>query len=310
MRGLLRHPRLLVYVPFVLFALLFGMSLYRYNREEAAVDQLVRLGVNVNDEVVPAAPWIDVLTGRAPLHRLFASRSRQIYLGYSVVPREEILELIHRVRSCDGLGVKNESDDETLRRLSSLSNLKSLSLGGGRVTDAGLAQLRSFPRLEELWLDSTRITSEGLESLSELPRLRMLWIRGTEVEDWSSLADLESLTTLAFTGRSFDDEDLRGVAQAVAARAARSQGRASGLRSLEVWWTGITDESSAVFSTMSSLTTLSIRDADITNAALAEIAKAPSLRELRLHGTKVTQEAATELSQAKPNLKIYVQGGR
>lgn len=46
-----------------------------------------------------------------------------------------------------------------------LSNLETLSLGGTKVTDQGLAHLKELTKLQRLTLSDTKVTDAGLEHL-------------------------------------------------------------------------------------------------------------------------------------------------
>jgi uncharacterized membrane protein len=70
-----------------------------------------------------------------------------------------------------------------------------LSLGGTRVSDAGLATLARFPNLTRLHLERTAVTDDGLAHLARLQRLEYLNLYGTAVTD-AGLRHLTSLTQL------------------------------------------------------------------------------------------------------------------
>jgi len=73
--------------------------------------------------------------------------------------------------------------DVGLKRLRSLTSLRTVVLYGMHVADAALAYLRGFPELECLWLVGTLITDAGLENLKVLTRLEYLSIHFTPVTD-------------------------------------------------------------------------------------------------------------------------------
>jgi uncharacterized protein (TIGR02996 family) len=64
--------------------------------------------------------------------------------------------------------------DDDLRDLAGHRELRSLTLEGEGITDAGLPHLLTLPRLEALCLSGGRITNEGLRILAGHPRLRVL----------------------------------------------------------------------------------------------------------------------------------------
>jgi len=74
--------------------------------------------------------------------------------------------------------------DEQLARLEPLQlNLRSLDLGGTKVTDLGLAHLAGMVNLERLHLERTAVTDAGLAHLKNLTQLEYLNLYGTAVGD-------------------------------------------------------------------------------------------------------------------------------
>ena len=72
-----------------------------------------------------------------------------------------------------GLGIA--LTDATLKELATLTELRSLKLGGTQVTDAGLAELTVLRKLRELALEKTNVTDEGVRELRRaLPEVRVV----------------------------------------------------------------------------------------------------------------------------------------
>ena len=83
--------------------------------------------------------------------------------------------------------------DRELARLSPLfANVRSLDLGGTRVSDSALSNCAAMPNLARLHLERTGITDTGLAALSGLAELEYLDLYGTRVTD----AGLEALRGL------------------------------------------------------------------------------------------------------------------
>ena len=70
---------------------------------------------------------------------------------------------------------------ERLRDAKGVSQLRTLSIAGSQVTDAGLKHLKGLTQLEELSLQGTQVTGAGLEHLKGLTQLRLLDLRDTQV---------------------------------------------------------------------------------------------------------------------------------
>ena len=87
------------------------------------------------------------------------------------------------------------SDRELESLLTSLHDLRFLSLAETKVGDAGLAHLQSLTSLQELHLDHTGVTDEGLKLLASLPSLEILDLKGTRITD-DGLAQIGRLTRL------------------------------------------------------------------------------------------------------------------
>jgi hypothetical protein len=73
--------------------------------------------------------------------------------------------------------------DAGLARLSSLDELRTLTLQVTKVTDAGLVHLASLHKLRDLNLCHTQITDAGLERLGPLHELRRLGLSETPVTE-------------------------------------------------------------------------------------------------------------------------------
>ncbi len=83
--------------------------------------------------------------------------------------------------------------DADLAALSGLAgNVRSLSLAGTAVTDAGMAAVAALPNLTELHLERTRVTDAGLRRLTPLSNLEYLNLYGTAV----TAAGLDALRPL------------------------------------------------------------------------------------------------------------------
>ncbi|MCH7726988.1 MAG: hypothetical protein IH991_10970, partial [Planctomycetes bacterium] len=89
--------------------------------------------------------------------------------------------------------------------LQSLPELRTLNLGGTRITNAGLVNLKKLKKLETLHLWLTTISDEGLLHLTKLPNLKMLKLWDAHISDdgLKHLAKMKSLRRLCI-GRSLD----------------------------------------------------------------------------------------------------------
>jgi hypothetical protein len=108
--------------------------------------------------------------------------------------------------------VKNcKVSDEGLARISGLTAMEALFLGGTSVTDDGLLHLSRFDSLCELDLDGCLVTDVGLRCLRGCAKLSVLFLRECEgITDagLEVLADLTQLRQLNLSGPSITDRGL------------------------------------------------------------------------------------------------------
>jgi CheY-like chemotaxis protein len=158
------------------------------------------------------------------------------------------------------------SDRELGNLLSSLTDLRFLSLAETRVGDAGLAHLQSLTHLQELHLDHSDITDEGLKLLTGLPRLEILDLKGTHITD-AGLVEV---------------------------------GRLAQLKGLYLTRTGITDAGLEHLRSLEKLETLILWDTAIGDAGLEHLKSLTHLKEVILWNTRVTQQGAEALQAVLP----------
>jgi CheY-like chemotaxis protein len=162
------------------------------------------------------------------------------------------------------------SDRELGNLLSSLHDLRFLSLAETRVGDAGLAHLKSLTNLQELHLDHSDITDEGLKILTTLPNLEILDLKGTHITD-------------------------AGLAHV---------GRLARLKGLYLTRTPITDAGLEHLRGLVNLETLILWDTAIGDAGLEHLKSLQRLKEVILWNTRVTQQGAGALQTALPECDV------
>ena len=162
------------------------------------------------------------------------------------------------------------SDRELGNLLSSLNDLRFLSLAETKVGDAGLTHLQSLTKLQELHLDHSDITDEGLKLLLTLPKLIILDLKGTRITD-------------------------AGLVHV---------GRLTQLKGLYLTRTGITDAGIAHLRDLRQLETLILWDTAIGDAGLEHLKSLQHLKEVILWNTRVTQQGAEALQAALPQCDV------
>jgi hypothetical protein len=184
--------------------------------------------------------------------------------------------------------------DDDLRDLPHAAQLTYLTLGGTRVTDAGLAHLKELPRVQWIDLHQTRVTDGGMAHLAKLASLRQLDLTGTRVTDagLEHLLELSELRVLMVGATPITDAGLKHI------------GRMTQLRKLELWNTAITDAGLTSLKGLRQLRELDLTGTRLTDAGLATLRELTMLETLTLHRTAVTAAGLGALRQALPGTKI------
>ncbi|MBL8179899.1 MAG: hypothetical protein JNK48_34785, partial [Bryobacterales bacterium] len=84
-------------------------------------------------------------------------------------------------------------DDDGMRQMSGMREMRRLRIGDTAITDAAMAVLRNMPLLEELDLHGTAVTDAALPYLAGLRGLKKLNLMGTAITD-AGAAALSQLT--------------------------------------------------------------------------------------------------------------------
>ena len=156
-------------------------------------------------------------------------------------------------------------NDEQLKQLTGLKQLKDLNLHGTGVTDEGLKLLKGLTTLERLALGGTMVTDEGLKQLKGLRALERLELRNTFVTD----------------------EGLRPLKELQA------------LRELDLYDTKVRDEGLKHLKRLKALKELALESTAVTNRGLKHLKGLKALKELDLLGTRVTAKGLKQLSGLK-----------
>lgn len=162
------------------------------------------------------------------------------------------------------------TDDDLGYLLSSLDELRFLSLAQTNISDKGLVHLKRLKRLQELHLDNTGITNKGLDMLAGISSLQVLDLKHTRISD-EGLAALKPLR---------------------------------GLRCLYLTHTDITDAGLVYLKSFKDLETLMLWDTAVSDEGLLHLEGLSRLRELILWGTRVTDDGVKRLSSALPECDI------
>ena len=203
---------------------------------------------------------------------------------------EEPLEIsMDRVLKLDN----TETGDAELEKICRIyPELAELTLGGTKVTDAGLVHLAQLTKLKIIRLSKTAITDAGMNALAKCKQLEKIDISQTKisspgVKELAVLPRLKSLNLyLTFVTNS-------------------------GLDSLPatIEWLNldkcpITDEGLSKLASLSKLAWMHLGGTAITDAGLAELAKLQSLKEVTVTKTETTLEGVEKLRQDRPDMTV------
>jgi Leucine-rich repeat (LRR) protein len=184
-------------------------------------------------------------------------------LKYAEIGSTEGLSQLKKLRrlELDGRHVFSET---SIRPLTSLRYLSSLTIVGGTITDAGMVELRSIPHLMELDLGSTKIEKNGLRSIGKIDTLRILKFPcNFDIDD----SDLEILATV------------------------------QQLIELEIYSDRITDNSWEKIAKLRNLRKLSINSAAMSGAGLGILGDLPNMEVLELRVRDLSPDVINSIAK-------------
>ena len=246
-----------------------------------------------------------------------------------IAPLDGDLASLPKLRRLKHLMLMNCSDltDQSLQTIGRIGSLESLTIAGGKFTDAGFSQLSNLRRLkrlhlsdrmnrsanperavdvadadvlqiarmtglEDVMISSKILTNEGLSHLSSLVNLRELDLSSTNVTDEGIvyLSDLPNLTSLRLNCPQLSDEGLRFIA------------RIPSLERLEIRGSNITGVGFQYFAKEATLDTVIVEGKNVRDEAIWHLAVLSNLCTLQLENTRVTAIDLEPL-QFAPKLK-------
>lgn len=191
-------------------------------------------------------------------------------------------------------------DDDAMRHISALPNLRMLMAQGTVATDAGFKRLSQSKTIEYIWgRECPNLKGAGFAALAEMPALKGLAVSCKFVDD-AALAKLPSFPALKeLMPMDVSDEGFRHVGRCqqleslilmycrdttdIATEHIQSL---PNLKKYHAGYTQITDRTLEMLSRMSSLEEVSFEGCkSITDAGLTALATLPRLRELSIGGS-------------------------
>jgi hypothetical protein len=188
---------------------------------------------------------------------------------------------------------KGKVDNELLRHIGVLKELKRLDLSDAQIDDHGLREIAHLP-LVELWLQNTNITDASAETLSQFKSLDFLQLNANRLTD----AFLERLETLP----QLENFGLRGTR--VTSAGMKYISHHPKIKDLDLYSTVIDDAGVLSLVDCQSLVSIGLSSTKVTDRVFEHLAKFPNLEDADLHASPVTTEAVREFERAHPQIDI------
>jgi hypothetical protein len=190
--------------------------------------------------------------------------------------------------------------DNAITRLATLTDVRTVCIGGACLTDGHMAKLGGLSRLESVYLDHSAVTEAGMRHLGKLGALRELRIVQSPVTSGSSrtarspildlwllpqIKELRNLRTLCLGSMGVTDRDLTSIKHLGA------------LRELDLRLNPITDAGMVDIEQLARLETLSLDRCLVTDRGLARLVGLKTLMNLRLGGDGITDASIVSLRE-------------
>ncbi len=189
----------------------------------------------------------------------------------------------------------SKAGDEHLRLIAQGPRVRSLVLDGTQITDTGLMPLRAMSYLKTLSLGGTGVSDAGARVLADVRSLRYLDLRQTRLSNASlpSLAALAQLESLDLSGTDVDGAGLVHLA------------KLRNLQTLVLKDLAVGDRDVPALLTISSLRELHLRGTDITESGAAQLGGRVAAAHSRIRGRPPVGSAICKLWRARRrNLKM------
>lgn len=222
--------------------------------------------------------------------------------------RSDDLQSLAALPSLGYFGCPGEiCDDDAMRHISALPNLRMLMGQGTVATDAGFKSLSQSKTIEYIWgRECPNLTGAGFAALAEMPALKGLAVSSKFVDD-AALAKLPSFPALKeLMPMDVSDDGFRHVGRCRQLEslilmycrdttdvATEHIQTLPNLKKYHAGYTQITDRTLEMLSRMSSLEEVSFEGCKgITDAGLTALTSLPRLRELSIGGSPGVTRAA------------------
>ena len=292
--------------------------------EDEVVEKLKTFGGPREIHMEPKRPL--KLADVAKLAELPTLESLEIYgtgCGADACVNYDVLHVFAAIKSLRRLSVTESSlKDQDVRALETMTQLTNLDLGGNQLTDSGVKYLAGLTNLQSLAINNSQwvhshmnITDSGLKYLTNLVELRSLNTTRLNVTGFpvalpklqsatlssqpqvnGKLTGLPNLKSLMFSGNQVSDESLDKILES------------SGLESLHLQYTPITDAGLKRIASIKSLKKLRIDSAVITDDGIAALVDGPPLVSMNLRITGISGKMFDSLAKIKTIEDLTIHG--
>jgi hypothetical protein len=187
-----------------------------------------------------------------------------------------------------------KADNELLRHIGVLKELRRLDLSGADIDDEGLGEIAHLP-LRVLWLQETKITDASAATISQIQTLDFLQLNATSLSD-AFLEHLEPLPELENVG-------MRGTK--VTADGMKYLPRHPKLKKLDVYHTQVDDAGVQHLVACQSLSDLGLSMTKVTNEVFESLNQLRNLTNADLSANRpITTEAVMAFEKKHPKCDI------
>ncbi len=190
---------------------------------------------------------------------------------------------------------KGELNDDVMSCLPELPLLEWVEIGGGTVTEKGIAHLRGCSALTRLYLHDIHLTDDALAVLARMPRLEALALQRTGVTGrvLRYLKAPGTLRVLNLSGDAVGDDDMSQVA------------RFADLEVLALQGTKVTGIGLGKLEGMRRLNVLNVSDCRMADGDLRHFNFMPNLRIVHAAGCNFSEKAVDDLKDQLPMLAVF-----
>lgn len=226
--------------------------------------------------------------------------------GYTDKEYRFIGELVHLRR----LSISGKNlNDRQLEMLNVLSELESIMINGGELTDDGYLAFTKFTNLKTLSLfhpsrKQSTFTGAGLAHLKDLPSLRSLTFAGATAGD-EALQAVSRVTQLESFREWHNTETQEGLGYLE--KLANLKSIRLGQR-LPSWGkntpASFDNETLAVLAKMPSLELIELTEARLDYEGIVQLKQLPNLKKIKIHQVDIGEDDIEKLKTAMPNVEF------